>query len=114
MRKVQDTVNRTREQVARRKMDKIQSREWDSDKKAEGWSTTEKSEAPPSDSTTRTNTGDRGEEAEASPTVKPRGDTKRGMALGRRERGRRRGRGRGDKAPTTIGDSPLEKVEEGK
>jgi len=107
IRKVQDTVNRTREQSARRKMDRIQTREWDSDKKAEGWSTTEKPEAP-SVSTTRTNIGDGSEEAEASPTVKSRGDTRRGRGPGRRGRGRGRGRG------PTIGDPPLEKVEEGK
>lgn len=114
MRKVQETINRTREQNARKKLGGIQSREWDSDKKAEGWSTTE---------TTRTNTGDRSEEPEASPapaspTVKPRGD-KRGRGFTGRGRGRGRGgRGRGgDKAPTNnIGDPPLEepeKVEEG-
>ncbi|KAF9496070.1 hypothetical protein BDN71DRAFT_1506217 [Pleurotus eryngii] len=35
--KVQETVNRTREQNAKRKMDKIQSREWDSGKPAADW-----------------------------------------------------------------------------
>jgi hypothetical protein len=113
MRKVQDTINRTREQNVRRKMNKIQSREWDSDKKTEGWSTTEKPEAPSSVSTTRTNTGDQSEEPEASPTVRQRGDTRRGRGFGRRGRGGR-GRGRGDKPPTNdIGDSPVEKAEEG-
>jgi len=111
MRKVQDTINRTREQNVRRKMNKIQSREWDSDKKTEGWPTTEKPEAPSSVSTTRTNTGDQSEEPEASPSVKPRGDTKRGRGFGRRGRGGR-GRGRGDRAPTNdIGDPPVEKAE---
>ncbi|KAF8503716.1 hypothetical protein F5888DRAFT_1664399 [Russula emetica] len=122
IRKVQETINRTREQNARKKLGGIQSREWDSDKKTEGWSTTEKPEAPSSASTTRTNTGDRSEEPEASeaspasPTVKPRGD-KRGRGFRGRGRGRGSGRGRGDKAPTNnIGDPPLEpeKVEEGK
>ena len=118
MRKVQETINRTREQNARKKLGGIQSREWDSDKKTEGWSTTEKIEG--SVSTTRTNTGDRTEEPEAtpgSPTVKPRGDKR-----GRGPRGRgsgsgrgRGGRGRGDKAPTNnnVGDTPVE-PEEGK
>lgn len=115
MRKVQETVNRTREQTARRKLDRIQSREWDSDKKSEGWSATEKPAAPPSVSTTQTNTGDQSEDAEASPaspTAKPGADTKRGRGRGRGGRGGRgrRGRGRGDnRAPP----SPLEKVEEG-
>lgn len=117
MRKVQDTINRTREQNARRKLGGIHNREWDSDKKTEGWSTTEKPEAPSSISTTRmTNTGDQSEEPEASPaspTVKLRGD-RRGRPY--RGRGRIRGRGRGDKAPTNnIGDPPQpEKAEEGK
>jgi hypothetical protein len=118
MRKVQDTVNRTREQSARRKLDRIQSREWDSDKKPEKWSTAEKPEAGSSVSTTRTNTtntGDQNEETEAPPTEKPRADTKRGRGRGRGGRGRGRGRGRGggDRAPT-ISEPPLEKVEEGK
>ena len=112
MRKVQETVNRTREQSARRKMDRIQSREWDSDKKGEGWSKTEKPEAPSPVSTTRTNTGDQTEEAEASPTVKSHADTKRGRGGRGGRRGRGRGRGRGDKGPP-IGEPPLEKVEEG-
>jgi hypothetical protein len=116
MRKVQETVNRTREQSARRKLDRIQSREWDSDKKAEGWSTTksttEKPEAPSSISTTQANTGDQSEEAEASPTVKSHPDTKRGRGRGRHGRGR--GRGRGYRAPATISERPVEKVEEGK
>lgn len=104
MRKVQDTVNRTREQSARRKLDKIQSREWDSDKKAEGWATNAKPEQPTavsSDSTTRTNTGDADAETETSPTAKPREGRNRGRGSGKRGRGGR-GRGRGqvrDKAP---------------
>jgi len=36
-RKVQEHVDRTREQNARRKLDKIQSREWDSGKKTSNW-----------------------------------------------------------------------------
>jgi hypothetical protein len=123
MRKVQETINRTREQNARRKLGGIQSREWDSDKKAEGWSATEQPGAPSSVSTTRTNTGGRSEEPEASeaspasPTVKPRGDRRGRDFRGRgRGRGSGRGRGRGDKAPTNnIGDPPEpEKAEEGK
>jgi hypothetical protein len=113
MRKVQETINRTREQNARKKMGGIQSREWDSDKKTDGWSTTEKPEAS-SVSTTRANTGDRSEEPEASLAshVKPRGD-KRGRGFRGRGRGRG-GRGRGDNAPTNntgdaaAADSPQE------
>jgi hypothetical protein len=93
MRKVQETINRTREQNARKKLGGFQSREWDSDKKTEGWSTTEKQPEAPSVSTTRTDAGDRSEEPEASPTsstVKPRGD-KRGRGF----RGVRGGRSRG-------------------
>jgi hypothetical protein len=37
IRKVQENVDRTREQNAKRKMDKIQSREWDSGKPAGDW-----------------------------------------------------------------------------
>jgi hypothetical protein len=113
MRRVQDTVNRTREQNARRKMDKIQTREWDSEKKAEGWPTSAKGEQPnaiTSASTTRTNTGEQGAEAEAPPTTKQREDTSRGRGEGRRGRGggrggRGRGRGRGesrDKVPNAV------------
>jgi hypothetical protein len=110
MRKVQETVDRTREQNARRKLDKFQSREWDSDKKAEGWPTTaakpegtEQPAAPSSASITRTNTGDA--ETEAPPTARPRG-----RGLGRRGRGRGRGRGeyrdrdKGPLAPAAAAD----------
>ena len=122
MRKGQESINHTREHYARRKLGKIHSREWDSDKKTESWSTTAKPEAPSSVSTTRTNTGDRTEEPEASPApasppVKPRG-VKRGGGYRVRGTGRRVGGGRGgDKAPmNNIGDPPLdepEKVGEG-
>jgi len=37
IRKVQENVDRTREQNAKRKMDKIQSREWDSGKPTGDW-----------------------------------------------------------------------------
>jgi len=119
IRKVQDTVNRTREQSARRKMDKIQSREWDSDKKAERWSTTGKPEqpaAPSSVSTTRTNTGDRDAKAEASPVVKPREEGNRERGSGRYGKGRRRGRDEArDKAPlASVPQVPEKEKEEEK
>lgn len=102
IRKVQETVDRTREQSARRKMDKIQSREWDSDKKAERWQTAVNPQQPTtqsSASTTRTNSGDGDAEAETSPTVRPREERNRGRG-GRRGRGRGRGRGEvRDRAP---------------
>jgi hypothetical protein len=112
MRKVQETVNRTREQNARRKMDKIQSREWDSEKKAEGWPTSAKGEQPKvtaSASTPRTNTGEQGAEAGTSPTVKQHENTSGGRGGGRRERVRRRGGGQTrDKAPNHFQAQPGE------
>lgn len=120
MRKVQETVNRTREQSARRKLDKIQSREWDSDKKAERWQMAVKPEQPTtqsSASTTRTSSGDGNAEAETSPTVRPREERNRGRGSGRRGRGRGRGRGEvRDKAlpasvPQAVEEEEEEKVE---
>jgi hypothetical protein len=119
MRKVQETVNRTREQSARRKMDKMQSREWDSDKKAERWQTAVNPQQPTTQSsaysTTRTNSGDGDAEAETSPTVKPREERNRGRGSGRRGRGGR-GRGRGevrDRAPPGVPQAVEEKAEGG-
>ena len=108
MRKVQETVNRTREQNAQRKMDKIQSREWDSEKKAERWQTAAKSEQPAAETTTtstsQTNTG--GGEAESAPTARQREHTSRGRD-GKRGRALRRGRGlpRGTNKPVPVGDT---------
>ncbi|KAG6850479.1 hypothetical protein H0H93_012900 [Arthromyces matolae] len=45
-RKVQEGIDRTREQNAKRKMDKIQSREWDSGKPAGDWKTGAKNHVP--------------------------------------------------------------------
>ncbi|KAF9239628.1 hypothetical protein BU15DRAFT_25682, partial [Melanogaster broomeanus] len=75
-RKVQEGVDRTREQNAQRKMDKIQSREWDSGKPAGDWKQTK-----------QTGTGEEGDGG-SPPTAKQRGGTPRG-------RGGPRGRGRG-------------------
>ncbi|KAI9509941.1 hypothetical protein F5148DRAFT_977498 [Russula earlei] len=110
MRKVQETINRTREQSARRKMDKMQSREWDSEKKAEGWPSTTKPERPAAPSTTRTNSGDDSTEADASQTGKPREDTNRGRGFVRRGRFRGGWRGRGqnrERAPTSSTSVPV-------
>lgn len=103
MRKVQDTVNRTREQNAQRKMDKIQSREWDSEKKAERWQTVAKSEQPAETTTTstsQTNTG--GGEAESAPTARQREHTSRGK---RGSRAPRRGRDLPRGKPVPVGDA---------
>jgi len=106
MRKVQETVNRTREQNAQRKMDKIQSREWDSEKKGERWQTVAKSEQPAETTTTstsQTNTG--GGEAESAPTARQREQTSHGRDSGRGRPGRRgRGPPRGSK-PVPVGDT---------
>lgn len=108
LRKVQETVNRTREQNAQRKMDKIQSREWDSDKKGERWQMVAKSEQPAATTATTTSQTNTGEsETESAPTAKQREDTVR--VRGRRGRGRGRGRGRRasesrDK-PVPVGDA---------
>ncbi len=80
--KVQETVNRTREQNAKRKMDKIQSREWDSGKPAADW----KHAAPANK-----------EETETEESVGGASDSRwsRGSPRGRSQRGGNRGRGRG-------------------
>ncbi|KAF8275188.1 hypothetical protein EI94DRAFT_1712541 [Lactarius quietus] len=92
MRKVQETVNRTREQNAQRKMDKIQSREWDSEKKAERWQAAKSEPPAETTATTTSQTDTGGGETESAPTEKQREDTgsRRG---GKRGRGRGRGRG---------------------
>lgn len=93
IRKEQDHVNRTREQNARRKMDKIQSREWDSGKPAGDWKqarkqTQEESGGPPqSEGSSRGRGGGRG------------GPAGRG-------RGRGGGRGDGEPADSTDGAAP--------
>ncbi|KAL4066807.1 hypothetical protein J3A83DRAFT_4259721 [Scleroderma citrinum] len=78
-RKVQENVDRTREQNARRKIDKIQSREWDS-----GKPTGER----------KSNKVDQSEGGEPTQPSENRGGTPRG-SRGSPHRGRGRGRGRG-------------------
>ncbi|KAI0055476.1 hypothetical protein BV25DRAFT_1895100 [Artomyces pyxidatus] len=82
-RKVQETIDRTREQNARRKMEKIQSREWDSEKKGDAqWS-----KAQPTKPNATASVGDPGSGG--------RGNARgRGGGSGRGQ-GRGRGRGRG-------------------
>jgi len=79
--KVQETIDRTREQNARRKMEKIQNREWDAGKPARDW----KSPNKPEDSDEAAKT--------PRPSVGIRGAVRGG--------GAGRGRGRAPSTPTT-------------
>lgn len=79
--KVQETIDRTREQNARRKMDKIQTREWDSGKPSRDWKPTRKP--------------DEGDEANKAPRA----------SIGIRGATRGGGRGRGRTPSTTANDS---------
>ncbi|KAG1804228.1 uncharacterized protein BJ212DRAFT_1284609 [Suillus subaureus] len=87
-RKVQEGVDRTREQNARRKLDKIQNREWDSGKSQGDWKKT-RNPAPADGSV-------------AVPSSSPsehRGGRGRGSGRGGPSRGRGRGRG----GPSVVG-----------
>ncbi|KAG1749159.1 uncharacterized protein EDB91DRAFT_1047352 [Suillus paluster] len=87
-RKVQNGVDRTREQNARRKMDKMQNREWDSGKSTSDWKQA-KNPVPVDGS-------------EATPSFSPsenRGGRGRGSGRGGPSRGRGRGRG----GPSAVG-----------
>lgn len=89
-RKVQEAVDRTREQNARRKMDKVQNREWDSGKSTNDWNQGKR----------RTQT----DESEATPnSSQPEPVVGRGRGRGRR--GQPRGRGRGRGAPSAAGSA---------
>ncbi|KAG5643902.1 hypothetical protein DXG03_009473 [Asterophora parasitica] len=69
IRKVQDSVDRTREQNAKRKMDKIQSREWDSGKPTGDWKhkkTVENATTQPSQPTQPIQPTNEGKEQEAA------------------------------------------------
>ncbi|KAJ7490051.1 hypothetical protein B0H11DRAFT_2011549 [Mycena galericulata] len=100
-RKVQEGVDRTREQNAKRKLDKIQSREWDSGKPAAGadW----KQRQPPK-ADTHADEKVAKEETTTSTSSSPppvdsggwtRGGSPRGSPSSRARGGRGRGRGRG-------------------
>jgi hypothetical protein len=94
-RKVQDNVDKAREQNAKRKMDKIQSREWDSGKTGPEWKgrKAEKAAAPTSEVTAE------------NEEVQPRdsGQWTRGGRGGRAGRGGRGGGRGGSKKPTMEG-----------
>ncbi|KAG2033141.1 hypothetical protein BDR03DRAFT_1094551 [Suillus americanus] len=81
-RKVQEGVDRTREQNARRKLDKIQNREWDSGKSPGDWKKA-RNPAPADGSTT----------VPSSSPSEHRGGRGRGSGRGGPSRGRGRGRG---------------------
>ncbi|KAH7927696.1 hypothetical protein BV22DRAFT_1006492 [Leucogyrophana mollusca] len=92
-RKVQEHVDRTREQNARRKMDKIQSREWDSGKPTGDWKQAKRPVAAAESL-----------EHSTSPTsLEPRGGKPRGGARGG---GSSRGRGRGRGVSVDGGGNP--------
>ncbi|KAG6845043.1 hypothetical protein H0H87_001380 [Tephrocybe sp. NHM501043] len=102
IRKVQEGVNRTREQNAKRKMDKIQSREWDSGKPTSDWkhqSRKTENTAPQAAVEDAKNSADVAASPEAAAGSPPReGHWARGGPRGGTPRGRGRGRGRGGSA----------------
>ncbi|KAJ7771865.1 hypothetical protein B0H16DRAFT_1410508 [Mycena metata] len=90
IRKVQEGVDRTREQNAKRKLDKMQSREWDSGKPAGGgdWKQRQSAKSRPIPPSTPS----------SPPSVEggwTRGGSPRGSPRARGGAGRGRGRGRG-------------------
>ncbi|KAJ7070347.1 hypothetical protein B0H15DRAFT_793591 [Mycena belliarum] len=126
-RKVQEGVDRTREQNAKRKMDKIQSREWDSGKPTSGadWKQrqTPKAETPVDEKSTKSETPK--PETISAPSSPPpptahdsggwtRGGSPRGSTRGRGGRGRGRGRGGATGAPdrSTESEAPVAPKEE--
>lgn len=92
IRKEQESVNRTREQNARRKMDKIQSREWDSGKSTGDWKQERK----------------KAQEESGVPSQGV-GSSRRGGGWGGPS-GRRRGSGWGDGEPADS--APMAKTED--
>jgi hypothetical protein len=95
-RKVQEGVDRTREQNAQRKMDKVQSREWDSGKPAGEWKQTKKTDGKEED-----------EGGPAQTTEQRGGKPRGGVRGGTRSRGRGRGgASRGGFAPAQATTSP--------
>ncbi|RDB21207.1 hypothetical protein Hypma_011343 [Hypsizygus marmoreus] len=106
IRKVQENVDRTREQNAKRKMDKIQSREWDTGKPTGDWKHQAKINSNPAPAT------DIAKEPEASAAAESTslpeessGWTRGGPRGGGSQRSRGRGRGRGGSA-SAIAPTP--------
>ncbi|KAJ7734936.1 hypothetical protein DFH07DRAFT_844313 [Mycena maculata] len=107
IRKVQEGVDRTREQNAKRKLDKMQSREWDSGKPAGGNDWKRQTPKPDSQPPTPADEKTAKEETTSTPSSPPsadsggwtRGGSPRGSPSPRPNRGGRgRGRGRGGPA----------------
>ncbi|KAJ7184113.1 hypothetical protein C8R46DRAFT_1062950 [Mycena filopes] len=100
IRKVQEGVDRTREQNAKRKLDKMQSREWDSGKPAGGgdWKQRQSAKSPEGHASAdevKTNTAST---PSSPPSVEggwTRGGSPRGSPRARGNTARGRGRGRG-------------------
>ncbi|KAJ6606640.1 hypothetical protein DFH09DRAFT_1017753 [Mycena vulgaris] len=102
IRKVQEGVDRTREQNAKRKLDKMQSREWDSGKPAGGGDWKQRQSSKP-DTPADDKTGK--EDTTSNPSSPPTGSPR---ATGRGGRGRGRGRGGATGGPdrSTETDAP--------
>lgn len=113
IRKVQENVDRTREQNAKRKMDKIQSREWDSGKPAGDWKKPQsKPPAAPLPPGDRVNELIVDNPSVSSPPPQDSGGwTRGGSPRGGSHRGRGRGKGRGgsgrEVAEEKLADSRL-------
>ncbi|KAF9002018.1 hypothetical protein BDQ17DRAFT_1357935 [Cyathus striatus] len=107
-RKVQENVDRTREQNAKRKMDKIQSREWDSGKPASNWKRPVVQTALPTESAASVDiksivpAADTSSVTTAAPTPT---SPDRGNSNWSRGSSPRRGRGRGRGASASQRDS---------
>ncbi|KAJ7702458.1 hypothetical protein B0H17DRAFT_1044394 [Mycena rosella] len=119
IRKVQEGVDRTREQNAKRKLDKMQSREWDSGKPAGGgdWKQRQQQQPPKAETpATDENTAKEPTSTPSSPPTSPptahdsggwtRGASPRGASpRGRGGRGRGRGRGGASGGPERSTES---------
>ncbi|KAJ7043350.1 hypothetical protein C8F04DRAFT_38047 [Mycena alexandri] len=100
IRKVQEGVDRTREQNAKRKLDKMQSREWDSGKPAGGgdWKQRQPAKSPENHTSADEVKTDTASTPSSPPAVEggwTRGGSPRGSPQARGATGRGRGRGRG-------------------
>ncbi|KAF8892680.1 hypothetical protein BD779DRAFT_1510325 [Infundibulicybe gibba] len=107
-RKVQENVDRTREQNAKRKMDKIQSREWDSGKPSADWKSQAKKPQTP------TPASDTPKEGNITGVVIANPPTDTPLRGGGTTHGRGRGRGRGgaNAARARLAEKPVEPAAE--